>query len=58
LLHNHPDAEPSGNKTIIIEIIYQHEQVLNAPPIAQILPNPIPLYTQTMMRITGDSRFD
>jgi Flp pilus assembly protein TadG len=54
----HPDAERSGNKVVIVEIIYQHKQLLNAPIIAQILPNPIPLYTQTMMRVTGDSRFD
>jgi hypothetical protein len=54
----HPGVDLSGNKVVIVEIIYQHEQLLNAPIIAQILPNPIPLYTQTMMRVTGDSRFD
>lgn len=54
----HAGAEPSGNKVVIVEIIYQHEQLLNMPIITQLLPNPIPLYTQTMMRVTGDSRFD
>jgi Flp pilus assembly protein TadG len=53
-----PSAQPSGNQVVIVEIIYQHEQLLNMPIITQFLPNPIPLYTQTMMRVTGDSRFD
>ncbi len=54
----HPGVDRSGNRVVIIEIIYYHEQVLNVPLIAQILPNPIPIYTRTMMRVTGDARFE
>jgi len=58
LLAEHPDALPSAEDVVIVEVYYDHPQVLGAPFIADILPNPITLYAQTMMRITGVSRIE
>ncbi len=44
----------SENNFIIIETFYAHEQLLGLPFFTEILPDTIPLYSRTRMRITLD----
>jgi len=42
---------PSANSVIVVEIFYDQPQLLGVPLISNRFTDPIPLYTQTMMRI-------
>ncbi|MFQ5614124.1 MAG: TadE/TadG family type IV pilus assembly protein [Anaerolineae bacterium] len=56
LLTKDPNAVPSINSIIIVETWYEQRQLLGAPIISQLFPNPVPLYASTVMRITADTR--
>ena len=52
LMAKDPSVSPSANSVIVVEIFYDQPQLLGVPLISNPLTNPVPLYTQTMMRIT------
>lgn len=56
LVNQDPSANPSVNSVIIVEMFYWQDQLLGAPVIAQLFPNPVPLYASTVMRISTDTR--
>jgi hypothetical protein len=51
LLTKDPAVSPSVNSVIIVEIFYDQPQLLGVPLVSNRFTDPIPLYTQTMMRI-------
>jgi hypothetical protein len=48
-----PSAPWSDNSVVIVEAFYAQPQLLGVPLISNYLTDPIPLYANTMMRITG-----
>jgi hypothetical protein len=46
------------NSVIVVETIYEQPQLLGLPLISNHFTDPLPLYTHTVMRISGDSRGD
>ena len=51
-----PQAPWSTNSVIVVEIFFDQPQLLGVPLISNYLTDPIPLYVNTQMRITGDAR--
>jgi hypothetical protein len=47
---------PSEDNIVIVEIWFQHEQILKLPIFTEILPETFTLYAQSTMRVTLDSR--
>jgi hypothetical protein len=47
---------PTGDNVVIIETSYQQEQLTGLPIFSVFVPDPIPLYTHTAMRLTTDLR--
>jgi hypothetical protein len=46
----------SEDNFVVVETWYEHEQLLKLPIFTEILPEIVPLYAQTTMRVTLDSR--
>jgi hypothetical protein len=46
----------SEDNFVVVETWYEHEQLLKLPIFTEILPETVPLYAQTTMRVTLDSR--
>ncbi len=57
LVATHQEAVRSVHDVVFVEIFYYHNQVLHAPVVEWIFPEPIVLYSRTMMRI-GTARSD
>jgi len=57
LISTHDDAVRSVHDVVFVEIYYYHNQILHAPIVSWIFPEPIVLYSRTMMRI-GTARSD
>jgi hypothetical protein len=55
-INQDPTIPPSVNSVIIVEMLYRQDQLLGAPLISQIFPDPVPLYASTTMRISADAR--
>ena len=55
LISTHEDAVRSVHDLVYVEIYYYHNQILHAPLVAWIFPEPIVLYSQTVMRV-GEAR--
>jgi hypothetical protein len=55
LVADQKDAQRTMNDLVVVEMFYHHSQLLNAPVINWIFPEPLPLYSWTTMRI-GASR--
>jgi hypothetical protein len=51
LMSKDPDAPPSVNSVIVVEMFYDQPQLLGVPLIANRFTDPVPLYSHTMMRI-------
>jgi hypothetical protein len=51
LMAKDPAVAPSANSVIVVEIFYDQPQLLGVPLISNRFTDPVPLYTQTMMRI-------
>ena len=51
LMAKDPAVAPSANSVIIVEIFYDQPQLLGVPIVSNRFTDPIPLYTNTMMRI-------
>jgi len=51
LISTHPDAVRSVHDLVFVEIFYYHHQVLHAPIISWIFPEPLVLYSRTVMRV-------
>lgn len=51
LMAKDPAVAPSANSVIVVEIFYDQPQLLGVPIVSNRFTDPIPLYTQTMMRI-------
>ena len=43
----------SVNEVVVVETIYQHELALKVPLITALIPDPIPLYISTQMRVVA-----
>ena len=52
LVASHPDAVRSVHDVVFVEVFYYHHQVLRATIVEWIFPEPIVLYSRTMMRVT------
>ena len=50
-----PDAMATSQEVVFVEIYYYHYQVLNAPIIEWVFPDPMVVYWRTVMRV-GQSR--
>jgi hypothetical protein len=46
----------TSNDTVVVETYYQHHQILHAPVVQYIFPDPIVLYVRTAMRISKPIR--
>ena len=57
LVATHEEAVRSVHDVVFVEIYYYHNQVLHAPIVGWIFPEPIVLYSRTMMRV-GTARSD
>ncbi len=44
-----PPAAPTAKGSVLVEIFYCHEQLLNLPILNQLLPNPVPLHAFAFM---------
>jgi hypothetical protein len=53
LMAKDPAVSPSVNSIVIVEIFYDQPQLLGVPIVSNRFTDPIPLYTQTMMRIAA-----
>ena len=53
LVATHPDAVRGIHNVIFVETYYDHEEVLHAPIVEWLFPDPIVLYVRTMMRIAA-----
>jgi hypothetical protein len=57
-----PDTQildiPSADDFVIVEVWYEHEQLLKLPVFTKILPEKFTLYAQSTMRVTLDSRVE
>ena len=51
LISTHEDAVRSVHDLVYVEIYYYHNQLLHAPIVAWIFPEPVVLYSQTVMRV-------
>jgi hypothetical protein len=51
LIAAHEDAVRSVHDLIVVEVYYYHNQVLRAPIVEWVFPEPMVLYSRTMMRI-------
>lgn len=51
LLATHKDAVRTTNDVVVVEIYYYHNQLLHAPIVEWIFPEPMVLYSWTTMRI-------
>jgi hypothetical protein len=51
----HPDAVIDAHDVVVVEIFYYHNQVLHAPLVEWVFPEPMVLYAWTTMRV-GTSR--
>jgi hypothetical protein len=50
LIQNDPTAVPLRHRFVVVEVGYDHYQLLGFPLIANKLTNPIPFYVKTVMR--------
>jgi hypothetical protein len=57
LVSAHEDAVRTVHDVVFVEIFYYHHQVLHAPLVEWIFPEPMVLYSRTMMRV-GAARAD
>lgn len=55
LVATHPDAVRGGHDIVFVELYYLHHQLLNAPLVEWVFPDPMVLYSKAMMRI-GQAR--
>jgi len=51
LIAAHEDAVRSVHDLVVVEVYYYHYQVLRAPIVEWVFPEPMVLYSRTMMRI-------
>ncbi len=51
LVSTHPDAMRSQHDVIFVEVFYAHHQFLHAPILNWVIPEPIILYSRTMIRV-------
>ncbi|MFN2154206.1 MAG: TadE/TadG family type IV pilus assembly protein [Anaerolineae bacterium] len=51
LVAAHEDAVRSVHDLVVVEVYYYHNQVLRAPIVEWVFPEPMVLYSRTMMRI-------
>jgi hypothetical protein len=49
---------PSEDNFVIVEVWYEHKQLLGLPIFTEIMPDVIPLYAHTTMRVTINSRVE
>jgi hypothetical protein len=52
LVSKHPDAIETVHDLVFVEIFYYHNQILHAPIVEWVFPEPMVLYSRTMMRIS------
>jgi hypothetical protein len=56
LIAQDEQAVYSDNSVIVVEILFDQPQLLGVPVVSNTFTDPVPLYVNTTMRITSDSR--
>lgn len=56
LISEDDTAVYSDNSVIVVEILYDQPQLLGVPVVSNQFTDPVPLYVNTIMRITSDTR--
>ena len=51
LIGTHPEAARASHEVVFVEIYYYHSQALHAPIVEWVFPDPLVLYSKTMIRL-------